>query len=790
MVELMQAHQLSIMLSLSSVCIMIAVFASMTGTIPPKRRRILVYIELAAGLLMIFDRFAYIYRGDESQVGFIMVRLSNFMVFMLTLAFIHAINQYVADLCVNEIGLGKVPLRIRIVELVVTLGWLMVIISQFTGFYYYFDEANHYIRGSGYIVSYIFSLACTVIDLSVIFKYYGKLSRALRIPLIACFAAPVLAALVQYRSYGISLTNFMIAGAAVVLYVFALKQINDDLEKANEEELTTLENERMKLQMVFDQAAKAVMNAVDSGDERTKGHSLRVARYARDMAKKAGMNSSFCHEVFYSALVHDIGKMTVRNEAKGVRLTETDRLRMHAASGANILSSIEEYPFLGVAAKYHHERYDGTGVPEGLKGEQIPAIARIVAVADAYDNMTSVQEDHEIMPQGLVRERILEGSGTLFDPVYADIMVGMIDEDPDYLMRAEVEVKEEADVDRDLRTAGSLHFDEYKDTVSDGIGVNSRITDISFRWIPDEDKDPAKSIPAVIIYDSDDGLVHRSERGVKKFRYMEFAEFWFDGNVVNTRSRKIKTSSQGEPGSDGRYKISCVRYKDHAMITVESGEYEAQLIAALPETARSAYMAVTGEFCTIEDIKVTEGSEEIGEDHIPRIADPINIINLPEGTVPNIQIDGTRTASTDGVKVIDGMRIKFHTQSLPSADVVSSCPYILLFTSDNGKVNGRNYKEFACIRLDGEDVTSDKDSKNELSVRRLKSFPGWDTWKYINRQGFASEIEIRRYRGKIFISTENSGIEIKCISRIGKDTANIYAALTGERCALMDIRII
>ena len=90
---------------------------------------------------------------------------------------------------------------------------------------------------------------------------------------------------------------------------------------------------------------------------------------------------------------------------------------------------------MSIGAHYHHERYDGRGYPEGLKGEEIPEIARIIAVADAYDAMTSKRSYRDPLPQEVVREEIVKGKGTQFDPEFAEIMLSLIDKDTEYTMK-------------------------------------------------------------------------------------------------------------------------------------------------------------------------------------------------------------------------------------------------------------------------------------------------------------------------------------------------------------------
>ena len=102
--------------------------------------------------------------------------------------------------------------------------------------------------------------------------------------------------------------------------------------------------------------------------------------------------------------------------------------------GYEILRNVEEMPDLAVGAHYHHERWDGRGYPEGLSGEEIPEAARIIAVADTYDAMTSNRSYRGVLPQAQVRAEIERCKGTQFDPRVADAMLAMIDADQDYQM--------------------------------------------------------------------------------------------------------------------------------------------------------------------------------------------------------------------------------------------------------------------------------------------------------------------------------------------------------------------
>jgi response regulator RpfG family c-di-GMP phosphodiesterase len=137
--------------------------------------------------------------------------------------------------------------------------------------------------------------------------------------------------------------------------------------------------------------------------------------------------------------LHDVGKIRVPEEVinKPGKLTdeEFNMIKMHPVSGYHILKDIYEDKRISSGAKYHHEKYDGTGYPNGLSGENIPEIARIIGVADAYDAMASNRSYRDALPQEVVRSEIEKGIGKQFDPKVADVMLTMMDEDVNYNMR-------------------------------------------------------------------------------------------------------------------------------------------------------------------------------------------------------------------------------------------------------------------------------------------------------------------------------------------------------------------
>ena len=221
-----------------------------------------------------------------------------------------------------------------------------------------------------------------------------------------------------------------------VRHIIDLNHLQKDL--ALEVEKKTKENADLFLHIV-----EALADAIDAKDTYTNGHSGRVATYAREIAHRYGYSPKREKNIYMMGLLHDIGKIGVPDAIinKPARLTdeEYNLIKEHSLMGAKILKNIVEMPSLVTGARFHHERYDGNGYPDHLKEIAIPEEARIIAVADAYDAMSSRRSYRGIMSQEKVREEILKGKGTQFDPVFADIMLQMMDEDKDYSMREHVE---------------------------------------------------------------------------------------------------------------------------------------------------------------------------------------------------------------------------------------------------------------------------------------------------------------------------------------------------------------
>jgi HD-GYP domain-containing protein (c-di-GMP phosphodiesterase class II) len=318
------------------------------------------------------------------------------------------------------------PKRLIFCNFLFMLGTVLIVISQFNGLYYIFDAENRYQRAPMYFLSVIIPTIMVILQISMLLQHRARLRVTFLVSLLLSISLPSVASIVQIFTYGLSLTNMTMVFMVVAFYMYMIIDLSKTVQQARVREVETQKNE---LEM-FEQTTEALANAIESKDKYTSGHSSRVAMYSRLIAKEAGFDDQFCEKVYYSALLHDVGKIGVKDDIinKPGRLTddEYDQIKLHPTYGYQILSSIKKSPYLSIGAHYHHERYDGKGYPDGLAGEEIPKIARIIAVADSFDAMTSSRSYRDVLTIHKVKEELINGMGTQFDPKYAEIMLRLL----------------------------------------------------------------------------------------------------------------------------------------------------------------------------------------------------------------------------------------------------------------------------------------------------------------------------------------------------------------------------
>jgi len=214
----------------------------------------------------------------------------------------------------------------------------------------------------------------------------------------------------------------------------------------------------MGIMFVEREARKVLLSFAKSIQERdivTYEHSRRVATYVQRLARFLGWSRREARDLALAALVHDLGKTWIANDIlnKSEALSDEERLKMerHPVIGARILIGCDVPPFYVEAVLYHHEAWDGRGYPSGLRGEEIPLSARMLAIADVYDVLTSQRPYKAPLSIDVARERLQQGSGRSFDPMMVQAFLRLIDLTPNFTLTPRTPELSSQDVQRFLR---------------------------------------------------------------------------------------------------------------------------------------------------------------------------------------------------------------------------------------------------------------------------------------------------------------------------------------------------
>lgn len=564
----------------------------------------------------------------------------------------------------------------------------------------------------------------------------------------------------------------------VTRVVLSFEEIGDIIEQQKKlEDAKIYEIHAMEMKELLIQTAEALVSAIDAKDQYTRGHSVRVASYSKQIAELSGLSEAECEEVYFAGLLHDVGKIGIPDRIinKAERLTdeEFDEIKQHPAYGSAILNRINRLPYLSIGANYHHERYDGKGYPAGLRGEEIPQMARIIAVADAYDTMTSKRSYRNTLPQQTVREELVKGMGTQFDPRFAKLMVHLIDKDLEYNMQEHNEFDE----------VNELVFAENRSAYSKGM----RITETKYRIHFTYSKTTDDGMPSIVLYDSGDAVVHKGDKYEKQLSYYEYGEIKLDGSYTldGIRAKNIDISDTEDISCDD-CNLEMVKDNDHIYFEMQSEGKIIKGTLALPDNTRYVYMCITGANCIVSNINDAHDDEPIKEGSIKRIADPISFLSGKEGNLPSIQVDGYRTASTPGILLNNKVDIAFEMKSLPFAERLWHCPYVIIYHSDDGQIFGANYREYGVIRFNGESWGEVEGCANKINVVKTTAFPGWDQWKQDNKTGRKCNVSIALADNCVVLKTASGGIDIENVTEIEADK-KIYVALSGDQCVIENI---
>lgn len=223
-----------------------------------------------------------------------------------------------------------------------------------------------------------------------------------------------------FETYGLFTLIPMMAAFITMSFVF--HQYYDSMNKLQQkvEEVKTFNHKFLT----------AMAASIDARDRYTSGHSQRVAHWGREIAKDIGLSAAKVEEIYVGGLLHDIGKIGIEDEIlnKKGKLTpeEYDKIKQHTVIGYEIILQAGMFNELLPAIRSHHERIDGRGYPDGLAGDDIPLMARILAISDAFDAMVADRPYRKGLPVEEALQEIRRGSGTQFDPILAEHFIRIV----------------------------------------------------------------------------------------------------------------------------------------------------------------------------------------------------------------------------------------------------------------------------------------------------------------------------------------------------------------------------
>lgn len=194
-----------------------------------------------------------------------------------------------------------------------------------------------------------------------------------------------------------------------------------------------IEELKTEKQKICEMAARSILKALDAKDKYTYGHSMRVTYFSMVLGKELGLSDEEMYELQLSALFHDIGKIgtpdAVLNKPTRLSDEEFKIMKKHPTASYEILKGFSVFEKVARFAKHHHERFDGRGYPDGLKGEQIPLFSRVILIADTFDAMTSTRAYRKGLSYEIAFAELEEFSGSQFDPKLVKLFIqGMLKE--------------------------------------------------------------------------------------------------------------------------------------------------------------------------------------------------------------------------------------------------------------------------------------------------------------------------------------------------------------------------
>lgn len=216
------------------ICLIAALCIFFGKSLETKKRTLLMHMQLGTALLLFMDALAWGFRGYPGIVGYYMVRISNFIVFLMSDVIVLLFHAYVCAYIFNE-EQEEEPKRVKLVYAIGAVGIALVIVSQFTNLYYYFDADNFYHRNTMHPLSLIVGVACMVLDLSLLIQYHRRIKKETFLSMISYIVLPGIATVILIFVYGVSLINIALTISAIAMFVAAMHEQSKELTEKEKE---------------------------------------------------------------------------------------------------------------------------------------------------------------------------------------------------------------------------------------------------------------------------------------------------------------------------------------------------------------------------------------------------------------------------------------------------------------------------------------------------------------------------------------------------------------------------
>jgi len=341
---------------------------------------------------------------------------------------------------------------------------IALVINGFTGVFFNF-EGGVYTHGPAYL--FINTIALFYVVESIVIYFVRWKYSNLRQKICAGIFYTLFFGSYVFQVYffpSIILSDFAVAiGGLIVFFsietpdyaklmeaLYELNELKGSLEVQVLDRTKELAEEKQSYEELTLETLASLAKVIDAKDHYTVGHSFRVAAYAKALAAKLKLSPDECEKIYLAGLIHDVGKIgiseTILTKPGKLSDAEFEVIKSHSALGGDILKGIKQYKVFEEVSRSHHERYDGTGYPDKLRGGSIPYAARIVAVADSYDAMTSDRAYRKALSDKEAIKELQRYSGRQWDSTIVDAFIELFNSYPDsirnHIKEFEIEVTE------------------------------------------------------------------------------------------------------------------------------------------------------------------------------------------------------------------------------------------------------------------------------------------------------------------------------------------------------------